>query len=148
MPETPRKKDPRGEPRWNPITRLDEIALAVDSQVDALFDIYENLYESRDTPYMLDDALIDRAIELYREILDDAWLFEEQLNRWSLETLTRPQKIEIERLTEQMSIYRKVCHEALKLSEELKKGTIDRILRMNDDGTAMLVVMKKTALLN
>jgi len=148
MPETPRKKDPRGEPRWNPITRLDEIALAVDSQIDALFDMYENLYESRDTPYMLDDALIDRAIELYREILDDAWVFEEQLERWNREKLTKAQKSEVERLTEQMMIYRKVCHEALKLAGELKKGTIDRILRMNDDGTAMLVVMKKTAMLN
>lgn len=148
MPETPRKEDPRGEPRWNPITRLDEIALAVDSQIDALFDMYENLYESRDTPYMLDDALIDRAIELYTEVLDDAWVFEEQLERWSREKLTKAQKSEVERLTEQMMIYRKVCHEALKLAEELKKGTIDRILRINDDGTAMLVVMKKTALLN
>ncbi|MHC9542797.1 MAG: hypothetical protein AB9903_25070 [Vulcanimicrobiota bacterium] len=148
MPETPRKEDPRGEPRWNPITRLDEIALAVDSQIDALFDMYENLYESRDTPYMLDDALIDRAIELYTEVLDDAWVFEEQLERWSREKLTKAQRSEVERLTEQMMIYRKVCHEALKLAEELKKGTIDRILRINDDGTAMLVVMKKTALLN
>jgi len=148
MQDRQRKKDPRGEPKWNPISRLNNIALAVDSQVDALFDMYEHLDELRDTPFMLDDALIDRATQLYREILDDAWVYEEQFRRWSREKLTRWQKIEIERLRGQMTIYRKVCHEALKLASELKKGTIDRVFQLSDDGKAMLVVMKKTALLN
>ncbi len=148
MSDIPRRHDPRGEPHWNPITRLDEIALAVDSQVEALFDMYERLDEARDTPYMLDDVMMDRTIELHKGMLDDAWVFEEQLERWNREELTEAQKNEVERLTDQMATYRTICHEALKLAGELKKGTIDRILRMNDDGTGIIVVMKKTALLN
>lgn len=147
MSDKKRRDDQRGEPQWHPITMLEMIAMVVDKQVESLEEGYDNLNEARDKPHVLNDAIVDRAIELHTKVLDDAWVFEEQLARWKGEELTEVQKKEIGRFTEQMVKYRELCEKALALAQELKKGTIDSILRMSDEEVAMAVMMGKLMLL-
>lgn len=135
-----------GEPQWHPITMMPTIAMAVDNQVESLEEGYDNLNEARDKPHVLNDAIVDRAIKIHTEILDDAWVFEEQLARWENEALTEVQRKEIGRLTDQMVKYRELCEKVLVLAQELKKGTIDSILRMSDEEVAMAVMMGKLTL--
>jgi len=146
MSDRKQKKDERGEPQWHPITMLPMIAMAVDGQVKALEEGYGGLKEAREKPYVLDDATVNRTIKVHEKTLDDAWVFEEQLARWSREELDGPQRQEVERLTGQMAKRCEICRKVIELAQELKKGTIDRIMRMSDKEVAMAVMMGKLKL--
>jgi hypothetical protein len=86
---------------------------------------------------------VDRAINNHRKYLDDAWVYDEQIVRWKKEKLTEEQYREIQRLTGQMVKYRKMCEDIISLSEEVRKGTINRILEMSDEEVAIAVLTGK-----
>ena len=63
---------------------------------------------------------------------DDLWPFEEQLARWKTDKLSVGQRHEVDRLTEQVGRCRTVIDSILSLAEQLKQGTIEKVLAKSD----------------
>ncbi len=119
------------------------IASIIDGEVENFEDLYKNLCEARKKPHVMDDITVDRAINNHRKYLEEAWVYDEQITRWKKENLTGEQRREIEMLAGQMVKYRKMCEEIIAVSEEIKKGTINRIVEMSDEELAIAVLSGK-----
>jgi len=104
---------------------------------------YQTLLEAEDKPHVLNDALVDRVIQLYTFQAEDVGVFEEQLARWKKEDLTPNQKQEIDLLSEQLQQLREVEVKILSLAQRLKQGTIDSVLRKSDIELALEVLTGK-----
>ena len=63
---------------------------------------YATLQEAKPKPHVLDNYTVGRVISAFTTQIADLWLFDEQLKRWSAETLTPEQRAEVVRLVEQM----------------------------------------------
>ncbi len=130
-------------PNWQPLSMIPTIASIIDEEVENFEDLYKMLGEAMEKPHVMDDMTLDRAISNHRKYLEGAWVYDEQLTRWKKENPTGDQSREIERLTGQMLKYRKMCEEIIAVSEEVKKGTINRILEMSDEEVAIAVLTGK-----
>ena len=125
MTDTPR-------PNWQPISMLPTIAGIVDGELADAEEHYATLLQVRDKPHVLDDAIVKRSIKLHTEQLEFTWVFREQLDRWHRTDLTTHERKEIDRLLVQLERLRKVLTNILALADELKGGTIDKILAKSD----------------
>ena len=119
-------------PQWQPIDKLPVIAYAIDGMLESAEEQYPTLEKARPRPHMLDDYTVGRVVEVYTEQRDDLWLYEEQLRRWSVQALTAAQRREVERLTGQLGRLRAVIDKILALMDELKGGTIEKMLAKSD----------------
>ncbi len=119
-------------PQWQPIGKLPVIAYAIDGMLGSAEEQYPTLEEARPQPHMLDDYTVGRVVEVYTEQRNDLWLYEEQLRRWSAQALTAAQRREVERLTGQLGRLRAVIDKILALMDELKGGTIEKMLAKSD----------------
>ncbi len=120
------------EPNFHPISALPMIASLIDGQLRDNEDQYKTLQEGREKPHVLDDQILDRLERLYREQLDFYPIYAEQLRRWTRESLSSEETREVERLTAANDRNKEVCEAILALVAELRKGSIDRILEMDD----------------
>jgi hypothetical protein len=92
----------------------------------------ETLQEARNEPHLLDDATIARVHAVFGEEVDLLAIYEQQLERWRREPLSDADAREVARLGEVVAKTRPVVAAILTLADDLKKGTIDAILRMSD----------------
>src|SRR2546423_2240922 len=115
-------------PQWQPITQLPLIASHIDGMLEIAEGQYHNLQEAQPKPWMLDNDTINRVINAFTTQRDDLWLFDEQLRRWHAEQLTAKQRVEVERLVEQMIKLRETITMILILAHELAAGTIEKQL--------------------
>jgi len=120
------------QPTWHPISALPLIANIIDEGLKNAEDHLRTLEKARPEPYILDDQTVARVIKVFGTEADDLPLFEEQLARWKKEPLTPAQADEVTRLTAQLAKHRIVVASILSLAEQLKKGTIDSVLRKDD----------------
>jgi hypothetical protein len=93
---------------------------------------HKTFLEVKDKPHVLDDAIVDRAARAYRVQIDDLWLYEEQFARWKKEPLIDEQRQEVNRLAEQIPRIKELSEAILTLLEEIRAGTIDRIMEKSD----------------
>ena len=119
-------------PNWQPLTALPLIASIIDGELADGQEHHATLLSVRDRPYVLDDATIERSIKLHTEQRDFLGVFAEQLARWRNEQPTDKQRRELDRLEGQLDRLRAVLEDILKLAEELKQGTIERVLAKSD----------------
>lgn len=121
------------EPNWYPIKNMPMIASLIDGQLADLKDQYASLLEARPKPHVLTDAIVQRVTRVYTEQFDFAWVFEEQLSKWEKEERLAPtQQKEIKRLQVQVQEIRKFLVDILALAEELKMGTIEKVMAKSD----------------
>ncbi len=118
--------------RWQPISRLPLIASLVEDALANTQDQHQTFLEARRRPHRLDDATVERAIDLYHVQLEDLWLYEQQLARWQQEPLTDFQRQEVDRLAAQVPRIKALSEEILEFLEEIRQGTIDRIMEKSD----------------
>jgi len=130
-------------PRWQPINKLSVIAYAIAGMLESAEEQYPTLEEGRPRPHMLDDYTVGRVVEVYTEQRDDLWLYEEQLRRWSAQTLTVGQRREVERLTGQLGRLRAVIDKILVLMDELKGGTIEQMMAKSDLEVGLEMLMRQ-----
>ncbi len=130
-------------PRWQPINKLSVIAYAIEGMLESAEEQYPTLEEGRPRPHMLDDYTVGRVVEVYTEQRDDLWLYEEQLRRWSAQTLTVGQRREVERLTGQLGRLRAVIDKILVLMDELKGGTIEQMMAKSDLEVGLEMLMRQ-----
>ncbi|HDR7494932.1 hypothetical protein ACT7DC_02690 [Bacillus cereus] len=121
------------QPNWQPIKNLPIIANLIDGQSADAKEQYANLFEARNKPHVLNDAIIQRTIHVYTEQLEFVWIFEEQLSKWQKEErLTPIEQSEIERLKGQVQQLHHTLTDILALTEKLKEGTYEKIMKKND----------------
>jgi len=122
----------RPEPNWQPISQLPLLASMVDGVLTNTEEQYQTFSEVKDRPHVLDDDIVNRAIKLYEAQIDDIWFYEEQFARWQAEPLTDSQRQEVNRLNAQLPRIKALSQAILELMDEMKDGTINRILEKSD----------------
>jgi hypothetical protein len=120
------------ELRWHPISTLPLIGRVIDEGVEGAERQYSLLLEAKHRPRVLDDHTVQRTLEVYGETIDDLWVFDEQLARWSKTGVTPRQRAEVDRLILQQRRMREVVEDILSLAEELKGTTIEAVLAKSD----------------
>ena len=93
----------------------------------------QSFVAARHKPHVLDDTIIDRAIRLYQAQLADIALHEQQMQWWLSESLGDAQRYQVKDLLVKLSGLRDRTQVLLYLLAELRQGTIDRILEMDDE---------------
>jgi hypothetical protein len=129
------------QPQWQPIETLWTFATHIDGMLESSQEQYATLQEARPKPHVLDDYTVNRVISAFTTQIADLWLFDEQLKRWSAETLTPEQRAEVARLVEQMRRLREVDHQVLALARELSKGTIEKVMAKSDEELGLEFLM-------
>ena len=119
-------------PNWQPISFLPELAPMVDGMLESAEDVSQSLQQAEDRPHVMDEYTVGRVREVHSTQLNDLWLYEEQLARWSTADPTLAQRQEIDRLTHQLDRLRSVLTLTLALADALKEGTIDTIMAKSD----------------
>lgn len=122
----------RPEPNWQPISQLPLLTSMVDTVLENTEEQYQTFASVKDRPYVLDDDIVNRAIRLYQAQIDDVWFYEEQFSRWLAEPLTDLQRQEVNRLNAQLPRIKELSQAILELMDEMKDGTINRILEKSD----------------
>ncbi len=120
------------QPQWQPIGRLALIASHIDGMLESATEQYETLQLAKPKPFVLDDYTVGRVIEVFTTQQGDLGLFDEQLRRWERGPLTNAQRQEIERLAGQMLQLHEVIGAILRLAEQLKERTIEKVLAKSD----------------
>jgi hypothetical protein len=133
-------------PNWQPISFLPQIAEMIDGMLESAQNVHDSLQQARTRPHVMDDYTLGRVREAHGTQLNDLWLYEEQLLRWTKASPTERQRREIGRLTDQLSALRQVLTLCLGLADEMKAGTIDRILSKDDVELAIEFLMGKRKL--
>ncbi len=119
-------------PHWQPLTAIPLIASLIDGELADGQEHQATLLSVRDQPYVLDDATVERSVKLHTEQRDFLGVFAEQLARWRNERPTDAQRRELDRLEGQLEHLRIVLEDILQLAEEIKQGTIERVLTKSD----------------
>ena len=119
-------------PHWQPLTALPLIASLIDGELADGQEHQATLLSVRDRPHVLDDATVERSIKLHTKQRDFLGVFAEQLARWRHEQPTDAQRRELDRLEGQLDRLRAILNNILQLAEELKQGTIERVLAKSD----------------
>ena len=127
------------QPDWQPISRLPLIGSMIDGMLQDAEEHYQTLLEASPKPHVLDDYTVGRVFEVFGSQKDDLWLFEEQFARWKMDKLSVGQRHEVDRLTEQVGRCRTVIDSILSLGEQLKEGTIEKVLAKSDLGLEFLL---------
>ena len=133
-------------PNWQSISFLPQIAEMIDGMLESAQSVLDSLERARTRPHIMDDYTLGRVREVHGTQLNDLWLYEEQLSRWTKESPTEKQRTEIERLTDQLTTLRQVFTLCLALADEMKDGTIDQILAKDDVELASEFLMGKRKL--
>ena len=129
--------------KWQPIGFLPQITEMIDGMLTSAQEVHDNLKRARTRPHIMDDYTLGRVREVHGTQLNDLWLYEEQLSRWTKDSPTERQRSEIGRLTDQLSALRQVLTLCLTLTDEMKDGTIDQILAEDDVELAIEFLMGK-----
>jgi hypothetical protein len=117
---------------WQPISEMPLIASMIDGALDDTRDHMGTLNEARARPHVLDDATIDRVERVHTEQLEYVDIYDQQIGRWRTEKPSADQTRELDRMEEQNRQLRAVTMQVLALADELRKGSIDRIMEMSD----------------
>ena len=120
--------DAEQTPNWQPISFLPAIAEMIDGMLESAKEVHGSLQQARSRPHVMDDYTIGRVREVHGTQLDGLWLYEEQLSRWQTPMPPEAQQQEITRLNRQLVELRRVLTDTLALADEMKDGTIEKIL--------------------
>jgi hypothetical protein len=115
----------------------------IDGMLESAKEVHGSLQQARSRPHVMDDYTIGRVREVHGTRLDDLCLYEEQLSRWQTPTPTEAQQQEITRLNRQLADLRGVLTSTLALADEMKDGTIEKILAKDDFELGLEFLMGK-----
>jgi hypothetical protein len=122
----------RPKVNWQPISALALIGSMIDGLLDEAEQQYENLRSCQAQPHVLDDYTVGRMIKVYTEQADDVRLYAEQLSRWSGLNLVPSQRLQVDRLSEQIPRIRERISAILALAADLKGGTLEIVSGKSD----------------
>jgi hypothetical protein len=117
---------------WQPISQMPLISSMIDTALNDTREHLGTLSKAKDRPHVLDDATIDRVEQVHTEQMEFVDIYTQQINRWRTEKPSASQARELDRMEKQNQQLRGVTAEVLALGNELRKGTIERVLGMSD----------------
>ena len=117
---------------WQPISQMPLISSMIDTSLNDTRKHLGTLSKAKDRPHVLDDATIDRVEQVHTEQMDYVEIYTQQISRWRNEKPSAAQSRELDRMDEQNQRLRGVTADVLALADELRKGTIERVLGMSD----------------
>src|SRR5260370_13560107 len=120
------------QPQWQPISMLPMIATHIDGMLGAAQEQYQTLLPAKEKPHVLDNHTVSRVIQVFTDQQNDLWLFDEQLKRWQLESLTGEQQVDIEHLASQVTKLREQITAIFALANQRNKGTIEKVIANSD----------------
>ncbi len=112
----------------------------VSDGIDYTKEQYALFGESREKPHVLDESLIDRGINIFKEQIEHTNYYDLQIDNWRNQNLSESYKSRVNQLEVKVSEFRKHTKSILELLEELRKGTINRIMEMDDMELALKVL--------
>lgn len=118
--------DPKA--RWQPVSALPELAAIIDGLLRDSQEEYQRLLEARPRPHELDDYAVNQVTRVFTDQAETLAIYEQQLDRWQRLRLQPDQAFEVDRLKAQLGRLVTLNANVLALAEELKQGTIDRVL--------------------
>lgn len=130
-------------PNWQPISALPQVAWMIDGMLESADEQLGNLHTAQNRPGALDNATLDRLIDVYTRQQNDLPLYTEQLTRWRNSTLDAAQQNEVSRLDVQLAALYDRIVTILALAAQIKPHTIDAILGMSDMELALAVLSGK-----
>lgn len=119
---------------------MDECIPMIDGMLQEVQSQHKNMLEAQKKPYAMDDATIQRVIEVYDEQHNFLWVYREQLSRWKQENPTAKQLKEITRLEKQVNRIDQLLMGILVIADKIKDKTIDSILGKSDMDLAIDVL--------
>jgi hypothetical protein len=131
------------EQRWYPIDKLPMFESMVTEGLDYTLEQYALFAEAREKPHVLDDATIDRGVRVFQDQIEETTWHDQQIARWRKQGLTERQRAQVDKLEAGTKRYRDASKGVLALLEELRKGTINRILEMDDGELGLNVLLGK-----
>jgi hypothetical protein len=93
---------------------------------------YETLLPAKNKPHVLDDYTVGRLLKVFGERQEFFGIYAEQLAKWKALDLNGTQKKEVTRLEGQLEKLVRVSTAVLDLANELKEGTIEKVLGKSD----------------
>ena len=126
--------------QWQPISQLPLVARSIEELLENTEEQYKSLSEARSKPHVLDDAIIDRVLRLYTERIHFLRIDRQQLDRWKQSQPTEQQLDQIRALNQKVSRCKKLSQQIFDLAQEMSKGTINRIMEMDEVELAMKVL--------
>ena len=118
---------------WHPISMLPMFATMISGQLEEAKNQYENLLQAEHKPYVLNDAIIERTIKVFKEQLDFICLYENQISKWhDEETLTTKIESDLSISQVQLAELNKVLTNILSLTNKLKSRTIEKVMGKSD----------------
>ena len=133
-------------PHWRSISDLPVVASLLEIMLYEDEGQYRTLRECRPRPYVLDDETVERVIQDFSEQKADLSLFRQQLSHWLEGDLTASEQQEVERLQGCVAKLRELAESVLSLAEELKQGTIERVLSKGDGELGLEFLLGKRKL--
>jgi hypothetical protein len=126
-------RDPSNGALNHPVAHLPLFAELIDGHLEDARAMRASLEEGLSKPHVLDDATLDRVRTSYRDsagenVAMQSW----QLRQWSAQSLSNEQHLEITRLQGVLEAYQREARAILELEQQLRQGSIDRILEQSD----------------
>lgn len=119
---------------WQPLSFLPQLAYMIDGMLASAQDTYGPFSQIK----VHDDYTIQRGFEVTGQQIEDEWLYDKQLERWSkLPGLKPAQRNEILRLQGQMAELKKVNRDILAIAEEHEDKTVEKVLGKSDAEIAL-----------
>jgi hypothetical protein len=118
-------------PNFRSIAELNLIAALIEGHAQDARGMVQSMRNAQ-RPAALDDVLVERVERQYKETAEFVLIYDQQLARWSADSLDGAQTRTVERLKAIVRQLDKDVAEVLSLAAAAKKITIDAINRMSD----------------
>ncbi|MBZ9626389.1 hypothetical protein G9F71_026665 [Clostridium sp. FP2] len=118
---------------WHPISMPPMLSTMISGQLEEAKNQYENLFKAQSKPYVLNDEILERVIKVFSEQLDFICLYENQMSKWhDEETLTTKLEADLAKSQSQLQELSTVIPNILALADQLKSGTIEKVMKKSD----------------
>ena len=107
-------------PQWQPIGVMHECIPMVDGMLEEVQSQHNNMLEAQKKPHTMDDATIQRVIDVYSEQHEFLWVYREQFSRWKQESPTPQQLKDINRLEQQVKKIDQALTGILNIADDIK----------------------------
>lgn len=127
--------DPKA--RWQPVSALPELAGIIDGMLRDSQEEHQRLLEAKPRPHELDDYTVNQLARAFTDQAETLGRYEQQLDRWRRLRLQSDQAFEVDRLKAQLGRLVTLNADILALAQDLKQGTINRVLEKSDAEVGM-----------
>jgi hypothetical protein len=127
----------KSTPNWQPLSALPMMASMVSEQLADVQQQLDTLKSVQSRPHVLDEATVERMLQVYGEQDAFLWVYDEQVMRWQREALTNEQRLMLEGMAQQLIELNSALTEILSMAEAFKGKTIESILGKSDLEIAM-----------